>query len=500
MAVAVSLFAQQAVDPSTLSLAALQQHAIAGEVAAQFELGKRYDDGAGVPADKVQAAVWYRKAAEQGDPSAQSYLAYDYQAGEGVPKDLAQAAFWYRKAAEQDDAGSQNNLGSMYTNGIGVQQDFAQAVFWYRKAADQGDAAGEANLAACYENGHGVPVDPERARAWFGKAARQGDGFAKAELAKLDAQYQAAHPASVAQNNPSSYRQATTQEEYQSELRDHDQKVADLRQRADEAESEAEQSEALAQQAKNTGDEAASGNGGIAGIIAVLSSGATQTAAEIDAQKKRQIADDLRQQLREMGEEVIQPPPLQNSIADDAGRNYIGEARDRGLNNINAAADHDAELRAQQPVRQAQRATAAPTVSSHSNPSSGSVNVSSAPAPAKPKPAKGQGCVEITHLVTMDSKWDDGLGHCDKGVVGWLQNPTSGYANCAWRFNRPGGYGDGGEGTLKPGERTGGEMGGIWSCGALAPDIKYACFAAPADGSDPVDDNGNRCLSTVKWE
>jgi len=148
----------------------------------------------------------------------------------------------------------------------------------------------------------------------------------------------------------------TTQAEYESRVKTHDEQVADLRQRADEAESEAEQAESLAQQAKDTGDQQASSGGGLLGGLVIIASGGIQMKEELDAQKKRKEADDLREQLREMGEEVIQPPALQNSIADDAGRDYIGEAKDKALGNINAAADQDAELRAQQVTPRVQSA------------------------------------------------------------------------------------------------------------------------------------------------
>ena len=45
-----------------------------GNATAQFDLGVRYADGEGVPKDSVQAAAWFRKAAEQGHQGAQAKL------------------------------------------------------------------------------------------------------------------------------------------------------------------------------------------------------------------------------------------------------------------------------------------------------------------------------------------------------------------------------------------------------------------------------------------
>jgi hypothetical protein len=47
-----------------------------GEMQAQYQLGKCYEDGAGVKMDAGEAARWYRKAAEQGYAEAQNSLGY----------------------------------------------------------------------------------------------------------------------------------------------------------------------------------------------------------------------------------------------------------------------------------------------------------------------------------------------------------------------------------------------------------------------------------------
>ena len=66
-------------------------------------------------------------------------LAFLYLDGQGVIQDNAQAALWWRKAAEQGDMNAQYALGSLYRYGQGVTQDYAQAAQWYLKAAEQGD-------------------------------------------------------------------------------------------------------------------------------------------------------------------------------------------------------------------------------------------------------------------------------------------------------------------------------------------------------------------------
>ena len=93
-----------------------------------FAMGAKYAIGEGVPEDKVEAAKWFRKAAEQGHADAQHILAVMYGTGEGVPIDNAEAVKWYRMAAEQGDAAAQNNLRLMYRDGRGVPKDDTEAV------------------------------------------------------------------------------------------------------------------------------------------------------------------------------------------------------------------------------------------------------------------------------------------------------------------------------------------------------------------------------------
>jgi TPR repeat protein len=121
-----------------------------GEAIAQNSLGVMYEKGQGVPQDYVEAVKWYRKAAEQGEATAQSNLGfmYDqgqgvaqlnlgamYDNGQGVPQDYTEAAMLYRKAAEQGLAEPQCYLGIMYKLGQGVPQDYVLAHMWLNLAA-----------------------------------------------------------------------------------------------------------------------------------------------------------------------------------------------------------------------------------------------------------------------------------------------------------------------------------------------------------------------------
>ena len=77
-----------------------------------------------------QAAVnALRKSAEQGNATAQNRLGLLYNQGQGVPQDRMLAKQWFEKAAEQGDAGAQVNLGTLYLLGQGALESDQMALF-----------------------------------------------------------------------------------------------------------------------------------------------------------------------------------------------------------------------------------------------------------------------------------------------------------------------------------------------------------------------------------
>ena len=141
---------------------------------AQYSLGCLYNTGKGVEQDHVEAAKWFRMAAEAGNAMAQYNLGCMYCDGEGVAQDHVEAVKWYRKSAEAGDAKAQYNLGTMYYIGNGVEQDHVEAAKWFRKAAEAGDAKGQNTLWAMYAIGNGVEQDFAEALKWTQLAAEQG--------------------------------------------------------------------------------------------------------------------------------------------------------------------------------------------------------------------------------------------------------------------------------------------------------------------------------------
>jgi len=137
-----------------------------GLAAAERKLGACYAAGNGVPQSDVEAVKWYRRAAAQGEVQAAASLGYYYQFGQGVPHDDAEAARWYRVAAIGGDRLSQNMLADFYTRGVGVARSANDAAVWHGRAAQQGDPQAQYGLARAYYEGAGVQRDLATSYFW----------------------------------------------------------------------------------------------------------------------------------------------------------------------------------------------------------------------------------------------------------------------------------------------------------------------------------------------
>ncbi len=125
-----------------------------------------------------QAAKWFLKAAEQGDSAAQYNIGRMYFDGRGVPQDYKQGIKWLTKAAEQGDVISQLYLGTTYNLGTEVAQDYKQGIKWLTKAAEQGNPAAQHSLGFIYYNGSGVIPSNKKSYVWFSLAATNGNNDA----------------------------------------------------------------------------------------------------------------------------------------------------------------------------------------------------------------------------------------------------------------------------------------------------------------------------------
>jgi TPR repeat protein len=111
-------------------------------------LGRCHELGTGTPANAALAAVWYRKAADEGLDWGMYNLANLLGTGRGVVRDERAAFALYLRAARLGHAKSMNLVGRCLEDGIGVEPDPAAAPQWYRRSAEAGDFRGQASHAS----------------------------------------------------------------------------------------------------------------------------------------------------------------------------------------------------------------------------------------------------------------------------------------------------------------------------------------------------------------
>ncbi|WP_050406358.1 tetratricopeptide repeat protein [Bradyrhizobium embrapense] len=182
--------------PDAIGGPALRTAAIKGDAAAAYEVGVRFAEGKGVPANVDEAAKWYGRAAQAGVVPAMFRLGTFYEKGLSVKRDFDTARRYYVQAAERGNAKAMHNLAVLDADGGGKGADYKSAAQWFRKAADRGVADSQVNLGILYARGIGVEQNLAESFKWFSLAAAQGDadaGHKRDDIAKrLDPQSLAA--------------------------------------------------------------------------------------------------------------------------------------------------------------------------------------------------------------------------------------------------------------------------------------------------------------------
>ena len=160
-----------------------------GYASATFNLATAYYNGDGVPSDMFRAYDWFLLAEEAGSPSAADAVRRTSdeigkkassdallevgemcEKGDEVPPNLTEAAMWYRRAADQKDPRAMVRLASMLVNGVGVARDYAQALQLCQTVAKD-YAPGQYCVGYLYQYGFGVKQDAVEAARWYTKSA-----------------------------------------------------------------------------------------------------------------------------------------------------------------------------------------------------------------------------------------------------------------------------------------------------------------------------------------
>jgi TPR repeat protein len=189
--------------------------ALGGMPEAWLDYGRCLWNGWGVPQNRDEALIAYKKAAALGsgeaamvtaynlywhferydeahryvqqalktDPYGETHyiaglMAYD---GRGRPKDLKESLRLHQEAARRGNADAMFELSVFAFNGIGGPE---QAVYFLRKAAELGQLRAMHNMGALHATGQssGIAKNAEEAVKWYSRAADKGHPRAAANL------------------------------------------------------------------------------------------------------------------------------------------------------------------------------------------------------------------------------------------------------------------------------------------------------------------------------
>ena len=151
-------------DPIT-AMPKLKIAADGGNAEAQALLGYILDEAD----NDVEAADYYRKAAEQGNADGLYGLAMFHHSGDGdVKKDMPTARALFFKAAEAGHQQALSAVVSSYINGgLGLTDEeraSSEALKWIQKGAAAGTIAAMERIVKAHRKGEfGLPVNPEEA-------------------------------------------------------------------------------------------------------------------------------------------------------------------------------------------------------------------------------------------------------------------------------------------------------------------------------------------------
>jgi len=192
----------------------LRDRAAAGEVDAEYALGKKYLD-TGTSQDRSEALIWLDRAAAKNHPLAMYELGKLSLGGSGFEANFAVAQAWFERALEHGfiegyfwiasvgivdedapndptenyrsilekattgDSSAQTILGIVHAFGETPFRDVREGATWLRKAALNDQPFAQYLLGQAYVSGSGVPVNHAEARKWFNHSLLTGDKWTR---------------------------------------------------------------------------------------------------------------------------------------------------------------------------------------------------------------------------------------------------------------------------------------------------------------------------------
>ncbi len=170
---------------NSLNLEDLTAVADKGNTAAQVLLGLRYTSGENQNMEK--AVALFQAAANKKDSDGEYYMATAYLNGAGVPKDEAQAALWFKRSADRGHPVSQFWFGEMTAKGRGgLTADWKAALPYFEKAARSGMANAFVEIALMYHYGYGgFTIDYEKSATCNRIARGLGSQLAQYNIGRM---------------------------------------------------------------------------------------------------------------------------------------------------------------------------------------------------------------------------------------------------------------------------------------------------------------------------
>lgn len=175
-------FLKKLVLAIAISMVSLSGWAQSTEAAEDYKKGQEgWQQG-----DLVTAMPHLKKAADAGHAEAQALYGYLLDEADND----VEAADYYKRAADQGNSDGAFGLAGLYTSGDGgLTKDYALALEWLNKAANAGHVQATISLSQYYAIGRGVAESektPEVALKWIQKAADHDD---IPSLARLERAY-----------------------------------------------------------------------------------------------------------------------------------------------------------------------------------------------------------------------------------------------------------------------------------------------------------------------
>ena len=168
------------------NLAFLQREANAGNLEAQYQLGRMYEVGDKLERDPQKAITWYTSAANQGYDEAQYRLALIYLYGIGTTRNKSKGEELLTQAAKQNHPVAREML-PIYLANRTANSSTSIALSWFLEKVSAGDADGSFGVGYMYENGWGLNPNEAEAKKWYAAARTTGSGGAAKRLRQIKA-------------------------------------------------------------------------------------------------------------------------------------------------------------------------------------------------------------------------------------------------------------------------------------------------------------------------